>query len=132
MAKYEPGLGQYVFGQPYKEYDCPEWLVALLDYIENELDRVYWNINQKEIESPFRNTGNKFKNAVMEVEAYSWDDEKEQKYNFKWRDIEISWYKYLGRGTSVNKEVTLKEGIKMLNNCLQELRKWERESGVFD
>ena len=67
MANYEPELGQAVFGQPYKQYECPEWLIAYLDYIEKELDRVYWNINQNSIESPFRNTGGKFKNGVMET-----------------------------------------------------------------
>ena len=127
MANYEPGLGQAIFGQPWKQYECPEWLIAILDYIEAELIRVYCNINQKEINNPFRNTGGKFKNNVMEVEAYSWDDEKEQKYNFKWREIEISWYKWSGRGTSINKEVTPEEGIEMLNDCLKELRKWEKE-----
>ena len=30
---------------------------AILSKIETELERVYWNIYQKEMESPFRNTG---------------------------------------------------------------------------
>ncbi|MBU2685833.1 MAG: hypothetical protein KKF27_21540 [Gammaproteobacteria bacterium] len=129
---YELELGQYAFGQPYKRFECPEWVIAYLDYIDNELQRVYWNINQESIESPFENTGGSYKNAVMEVEAYSWDDEKEQKYNFKWRDVEISWYKHLHRGTSINKEITLEEGVEMFNDCIKELRKQEKTKGDIE
>ncbi len=38
--------------------DCPEYIIALLFYIEEELDRIMWNIHQEEYDSPFRNSGN--------------------------------------------------------------------------
>lgn len=120
---YMPELGQAMFGQPTQQYECPEWLEAYLWHIDKEIDRVMWNINQEEWDSPFANTGNSYKNDVFEVEAYSWDDSEDQSYNFKWHDIEISWYKYCGRGMSVNKKVTFKEGHQMLNECLKSIRK---------
>lgn len=125
MRKYKPELGQAVFGQPYKQYDCPEWLESFLWSIDSELQRVMWNIKQEECDSPFGNTGAKFKNDVFEVNAYDWNEENEQKYNFKWKDLEISWYKYCGRGMSVNQKIGLSKGERMLNECLESLRKME-------
>ena len=126
MSKYEPELGQAVFGQPPQEYDCPEWIEALLWYIDKELDRVMWNVNQEEYASPFANTGNSYKNDTFEVHAYSWDDE-EQPYNFKYEDIEISWYKYLGRGMSINKITSEGRMIRMLEDCLESIRKEDKD-----
>lgn len=127
MKKYIPELGQAMFGQPSQCYECPEWLESFLWSIDRELSRVMWNIEQEEYDSPFGNTGNKFKNDVFEVNAYDWDDNSEQKYNFKWKDLEISWYKYCGRGMSVNQKISLSKGEKMLNECLESLREMERE-----
>lgn len=102
-------------------YDCPEYIVALLRYIEWKLCISMWNLNQEEFDSPFQNTGNKYKNNIFEVEAYSWDDEETQEYNFKYKDIEITWYKYLGRNTRINKKITFKEAEDMFNDCVQSI-----------
>jgi len=70
--------------------------------------------------NPFENTGHKYKGKCFEVEAYSWDDD-DQKYNFKWRDIEVSWYKYLCRGMEVNREVSEDEIKNMLLEIIKEI-----------
>ena len=46
--QYEPEVGQAVFGNPSGEYDCPEFVDALLEHICAEIRRVYWNIHQDE------------------------------------------------------------------------------------
>lgn len=120
--KYEPELGQAVFGQPFKEYGVPNAMDAFLESIRADLDNVMWNKHQKEYDSPFGNTGNSFKNDVFEVQAYSWDEDTEQPYNFKWKDLEISWYKYLGRGMSMNQEFNLVKATQMLEECLASIR----------
>jgi len=121
MGSYVPELGQALFGQPTQEYGCPGYIYSHLSTIRDELDRVMWNIHQVEYDSPFGNTGNKYKNDVFEVCAYSWDDDVEQPYNFKYKDIEISWYKYLGRGMSMNRSVDPVEAADMLNDCIESL-----------
>jgi hypothetical protein len=126
MKKYEPELGQMCFGQPWKEYEVSEILIAALRAIEYKLDIVMWNINQEEYNSPFGNTGNRFKCKVFEVQSYNWNDDEIQGYNFKYKDIEISWYKYLGRGTTVNKAITNDEISKMLDDCLSAVKKYEK------
>ena len=127
MNDYEPELGQALFGQPYKEYDVSNLLHAALQSIDAELDRVMGNVTQKEYHSPFANSGNDFKCDAFEVDAYSWDETIEQKYNFKWRDIEISWYKYLGRGMSVNRVMSNDYIAQMLDDCLLALETYEGE-----
>lgn len=115
-------LGNIIFNtNKNQQYNCPRWIVALLNELNNQLDRVMWNIHQEEYQSPFENTANSFKNDVFEVQAYDWNDDVEQPYNFKCNDIEISWYKYLGRDTTINGEYEPQKIIDMFNKCLQSI-----------
>ena len=115
-------LGNLMFNtNKNQQYECPRWIVALLNELDNQLDRVMWNNTQKEYSSPFENTSNSFKNNVFKVQAYDWSDDIEQPYNFKCGDIEISWYKYLGRNTTINGEYEPQKIIDMFNKCLQSI-----------
>lgn len=115
-------LGNLMFNtNKNQQYECPRWIVALLNELDNQLDRVMWNNTQKEYPNPFENTANSFKNDVFEVQAYNWNDDVEQPYNFKCGDIEISWYKYLGRDTTINGEYKPQVIINMFNKCLQSI-----------
>ena len=126
MKEYEPELGQFAFGQPHQQFEVPEIMEAALLAIDKELDRVMWNVNQKDHESPFGNTGGHYKNETFEATAYSWDDSVEQEFNFAWRDLRISWYKYLGRGMSANKVITPEIASECLEDCLRSLREIDR------
>jgi hypothetical protein len=117
-------LGNMMFNTNKNQiYECPEWIVALLEKIENKLDIVMHNKYGKEYDSPFRNSGNSYKNKVFEVQAYSWDDEVHQEYNFKCGDVEISWYKYLCRDTTINDNYEEKYIIEIFNKCIESLNK---------
>jgi hypothetical protein len=98
---------------------------AVLRQIENELSRVMWNNNQKEYISPFSNTGERYKNDVFEVRAYDWSDNPEVEWNFKYKDIEISWYKFCGRDMKWNRQIKLMELQQMLIDCLESILKEE-------
>lgn len=102
------------------EYPCPEYITALLKEIDFKLSIAYWNQFQKEFESPFGNTGNSFKNDVFEVISYDWNDEN-QEYNFKCGEIEISWYKYLGRSMTINGKYKVYDIIDMYNRCIESI-----------
>lgn len=123
---YQPELGQAVFGQPYKEFAGSELLEAALHSISNELERAFWNISQKEYDSPFYNTGNQFDCATFSAHAYSWGDD-DQPWNFKWQDVEISWYKHCGRGLSVNQDIKPDRISEMLDDCLRAVRDYEKQ-----
>ena len=119
--KYIPELGQAIFGQPHQEFEVPEIWIAALQAISYQLDTHMWNKHQVEYQdNPFSNSGGEFKNDTFHAVAYSWGDD-EQPYNFKWRDIEISWYKYLSRGTSSNKVLTPEMANECLIDCLKSL-----------
>lgn len=102
--------------------DVPDYVQAAFSLIDEELARVMWNINQEEFDSPFSNTGEQFKNDVFEVEAYSWDDEYDQKYNFKWKDYKVRWYKHCKRDPQANRDITPEECSQMLSECLESIR----------
>lgn len=97
-------------------------IIAALQMISDELDIAMWNKTQENYNSPFSNTGNNFKNDTFEVRAYYWgaDEEEMKKPNFKYKNIEISWYKYLGRGMDIP-DITYDELDIMLNDCLRSL-----------
>lgn len=103
-------------------------LEAALQFIQYEWDMIMWNVHQEQLDNPFANTGATWKCDMFEVEAYSWDNQYDQKYNFKCGDIEISWYKYMGRSMSVNKELTADDICKMLNICIDALNKFQEEN----
>jgi len=129
MSEYEPELGQAIFGQPHKQFGCSALVTAALEEIAGELSRVMRNLRQRHYDSPFRNTGASFKCNTFEVHAYSWSDE-EQPYNFKWRDVEIGWYKYLGRGMSANQNIPPDRVSEMLDDCIAALRQYEEVGGA--
>jgi len=46
VKRYAPELGQYMLGsQAWRDYEMPEYAEALLNYIFEEIERIYWNIN---------------------------------------------------------------------------------------
>lgn len=118
MNEYQPELGQAIFGQPHQRFECPDILDAALVFIRDRLDTILWNNLQQRVESPFGNTGSRFETDGLIVEAYSWNEDVEQPFNFKCGNIEVSWYKYLGRGMSVNREVTSQDVSDMLATAL--------------
>ena len=70
---------------------------AVLDRIESEMERVYWNEHQQEMPmSPFKNTGGEYDNGVFRVKAYDWNGN--YKANFEYKDLKIWWYKHSHRG----------------------------------
>ena len=108
----------------------PNYVQAAFTEINAELLRVMWNINQKLYESPFDNTGNSFKNDVFEIEAYSWDDEYNQEYNFKWKDYKVRWYKHSRRDPEQNRYISPEECATMLNECLESIRKMDIDDSI--
>lgn len=110
------------FDQP-----CSALCLAALHAIRDRLQIVMWNRNQTEYESPFTNTGNCFENEVFKANAHSWTNES-QEWNFCWRDLKISWYKYCGRTTYCNKTMTNDEIATMLEDCLASLDRFDKET----
>lgn len=115
-------LGNLLFNTNKNQvFECPRYIVNLLEGLSAVMCALYETKYKQEMDSPFSNTAAKFENETFRVEAYSWDDEYEQPYNFKWKDVEISWYKYLGRDTTINQEISPQKALKMFKECLESL-----------
>ena len=104
-----------------EQYDVPELLCAALEYIESAIEISYWNENQEEWSSCFRNNGGQYKTKKFIVRAYDWSEPDEYEPNFEWRDVKIWWYKGLGRGTYANQELSPELINGMLNDCLNSI-----------
>lgn len=123
--KPEFEMGQLMFSpNKLQSYVVPNMVIAALKLIDEKLSNAMQNLNQEEYESPFSNTGDDYKNNCFEVQAYNWNEDIEQPFNFRWRDYEISWYKYLGRGMSANREISNDEIAQMLDECLSSIEKY--------
>lgn len=116
-------------------YECPLYTIALLREINRQLCRIMWNINQEEYDSPFDNTGNSFELDNFIIQAYNWDSNS-QEYNFLYKvdknkfncdDIKISWYKYLGRDTTINQQLDYDIIIAMFDDCINSLLNFEKQ-----
>lgn len=71
--EYEPELGQMFFGQSSQELECPDYVDAALEFLAT----LFYNKRLSD-KNPFRNTGWCWGNDVFGIQAYSWDDEREQ------------------------------------------------------
>lgn len=116
-------VGQILFSPNWQRHDCPEWVIALIKHMGDRLETVMWNRNQQKYEAPFH-WGGYFLHDVFEIRGFRYSDDTPdgvddpQPYNFKWGDVEINWYKHLGRGTTINQDLAPEKGITMLNECL--------------
>ena len=130
-------LGNVMFNpNTIKRYKCPKYMIALLDAIDNELNRINHNLNHSEYDSPFSNTGASFElPGVFKVEAYNWNDDICQEYNFIYYvdkekanmpNLEISWYKYLGRDTTMNQDIDPNVMVDIYDDIITKLRKYEK------
>lgn len=143
MADLE--LGNIAFNSNVNQkYDCPKYIIALLRDIQRQLDRIMWNIYQKDYDNPFENTSNTFSLGNFEIQAFNWNDEVSQEYNFIYRvdkskanmpDLKISWYKYIGRDMTINQEIDANVMIDIYNDIISQLLQFEeqemKKKGVF-
>ena len=107
-----------------KFYECPEYAIALLRDIDRVLKICFWNKNQKEMSSPFDNSGSTYetKNKKLKIRAYQWENDND--WNLVFDDYYvISWYKHLGRGTCCNKKLDECEWAFLYEKILEEIRK---------
>lgn len=99
-------------------------IVSILRSIEREMERLYWNKYQKELNSPFSNTGEIYSNDTFKVKAYNWNDDNIEP-NFEYKGIKIWWYKHLGRCdyAELEEDISLEFLVNMLYDCIESLRK---------
>ena len=116
---YEPELGQMFFGQPSQAFELPEFAQALFFGLWGELGIMYWNHHQAEM----NDRGYDPVDFVpgLEIRGYNWNEDNDTRPNFSFNGVEIHWYKYPGRGMSVNVDWAAAEWVAWFDKCFAEL-----------
>lgn len=114
-------LGNLMFnGNTIQRYICPKYIIALIRDLGQRIEQITGN-------NPCDNTGAIFETETFVIEAFNWNEEVDQPYNFKYKDVEISWYKRLGRDTTINGDYSATQIIEMYNKCIEAIDKYEGE-----
>jgi len=107
MSK-EPEIGQMAFGNPTGEYGTESFADALVNGLLDEIERVYWNVNQEEWNRP-----SDPKIPGLQCRAYDWSEDEKTvglpNLKFDFSPQEIRWYKHPGRGQSCSLQWTAEE-----------------------
>lgn len=133
---FTPSLGQFVYGNPWLHLECPERVENVLGEIRDRMNETRIGCDDCiEDYTPFDNSGCSYTNATFHVEAYDWgaadtctdDPATCQGHNFRFvlssgKKVKVSWYKWLGRGTSINCVLTDAELDEMRTACLESLK----------
>ena len=97
-----------------------ELLIAALRHLGHEV-WIYTNNTRQDGIDPTENSGSEFTNDTFGMRAYDWSEPEEYLPNFKYKDFEVEWYKYLSRGMKTNRDITPDEINSMLVDCLKSL-----------
>lgn len=128
-SSYKPELGQILHGSAIEHHEVPEYVQALVWHILSEFERCYWNSMQEEsgllAGGSYNRPGSPSKTYIMddfELCSYWWGDEDDEvqmaRPNLAFQDVRITWYKYPGRGMSVNVEKTPAEWVAWFDAAL--------------
>lgn len=113
-----------MFGNPTGEFACPEFVEAGINHLAGEIGRVKWNQDKETFDLPTGNNGTEYKTEAFEMRSYCWDEDSPQAElpNFKCGDLEVRWYKYCGRGMSMNRAIDANEFFALIDGCLASVR----------
>lgn len=96
---------------------------AMMMLVRSELDRVYWNANQKEMVNPLENTGaDDFVTDYLTIRSYNW--EENELPNFDTDELKVFWYKHANRGVNAMVKRTSAIGAMLanvLNNSIESI-----------
>ena len=126
IDKYDPEIGQAVFGCPTGEYDFNSLTDA---HVIEYMLRIIAYFATGDVTYASHPIEDEFKNDVFEIRPYYWgdDDEEAELPNFKHYEsgLEIRRYKYIGRGMSVNKPTCPRCFANIFADCLNSLAEKE-------
>lgn len=136
-------VGQIIHNNPVG-YSAQDFTAALVSAIRDELDRVYWNVNQKKWKGGPRWDGWNHEDAEcsydplppgIEWRGYynwggspeddDWDQTEADKPNFSFEGVEVRWYKHFGRSMNVNVVWPAEKWQRWFERCMQTIYAYE-------
>lgn len=112
-------------------YEVPELMIAALEHLSKEIERVMWNRTQEEYIAPTRShdCADEFRTDSFVMRRYCWCDGRTHEDgcppNFEWKDARINWYKHGWRGLSSNVELTPDRINDLLEDCLRSVKEMD-------
>lgn len=94
------------------------------DYVSKGLDTLGQMIAElKKVPNPCENNSAVFENKTFSMRAFYWGEDESIGVlpNFKYKDFEVSWYKYLGRSMTQSREMNPEDFSKILVDCINSL-----------
>jgi len=109
------------------ELICPKGMFGPeKDYLVDAIIRAIAERHGDESEWPNK-YGTNFENEYFSMHRYCWCESEDCKwcgeenaphFHYKPLDFKVWWYKYIGRGVSFNKQISVDECSEMLSNCI--------------
>lgn len=120
---YQPEIGQMCFGNPWNGYAVPEFVEAMVVSLNHESNRIHRNNTQRF--GDHLGEGVNVKMGEVDWHTYWWGDDEAPEAslpNLAFQDVEIRWYKHIGRGMSTNVEKTEAEWVTWFNAAMASIR----------
>ncbi len=122
LKPYNPELGQLMYDSPVGEFELGDMETWVVDNLRDIAKHTKVN----DLGGNVGGHGVNFQNDVFEMRNYHWcndggDCEIAAQPNFKSGSVEFRWYKYLGRGMSVNRQVTEEVLTEIFQRCKDSL-----------
>lgn len=127
MAKeYKPELGQALFGKPFNYFEFPDNAEDILRAVLQDICRALYKAGlpynlEEEMYDSLPIDGIEYRN-------YCWDEDSPSPPNFSFDGVEISWYKYIGRGMSCNVDWKEKQWLDWFDKIMKHIREWENKN----
>ena len=120
--QFEPELGQLLFSNaPLEEFDMQRHVQLGIEQLG-----LYLQVTKILKYNPVSNTGAEFSNDVFSIRAYCWCDGDKHPNgcppNFECGDFKVSWYKYLGRGSSQSRALSTEEWDAIFRKCMDSIK----------
>lgn len=125
-------MGQWIFGNPWGNEGCPDYVDALLRDLLREIERVWWNNNQDTLD--LSHGGNDWITEIFQLRTYRWEGTDEEKAlpNLAFENVEVRWYKYPGRSVTLNVKQTPAEWVAWYDKFLAAIRAEEDDKHDFN
>lgn len=124
-------LGQLIFNRDnILEYEVPLFVKALLWYIREESTRIYWNINQEELDLE----NQEWITKEFSFRPYDWNfDSEDNNWHHLLTNIEFDWvkinfYKHFGRSMTCNVYKSKVQWVKWFEKFNKVLEKLEKKN----
>jgi hypothetical protein len=122
MSNFHPPINQVLLSNT-ESYpiEMQEHVIQMIVNIGNAL----YDSGLVPYSNPVDNCGQKYEGPTFAIRSYCWCEGDDHPNgcppNFEWRDFKCSWYKYIGRGSSQNREMSEEEAKEMGKVCIQEI-----------